>query len=230
MKLISANLDHLQCLGWDTLQIADAMLALDRTSFPDAPDALLGTPDQWAPILSSQPECWSVLITPSHELVAYWHMAPIARNTFARVIDGAILDADLGLKDMLNIRHPQWGFLYLDSFTIHPAHLADATARLLMRELLRQLEHLARIGVFFESMSIRAYSPRTLQFCMDHGWSIAGPPDERQGQMLRMDTQPLPSLPWAKRFRALGDLYDHAWRRRLSLARNGRDGDLTDIV
>lgn len=230
MRLISANLDDLKRLGWDVTRIADAMLALDKKSFPEAPVALLGTPDQWTPILLYQPECWGVLITPSHELIAYWHMTPIDHNTFIRVIDGTVLDADLGMNDILNIRLPQWGFLYLDSFTIHPDYLADTTAWRLMREWLRQLEHLARIGVFFESLSIRAYSPHTLHFCIDHGWSKAGPNDERHGQMLRMDTEPLPALPWARRFRALGELYDHAWQTRLLLGRKGRQRHLTDII
>ena len=207
MNVRSATYQDLISRGWPMENILGEMLRLDRLCIHHIPDQLVGTVAQWSRIYADFPETWRAMVTSDNEIVAYWHFASVGESIFHRLSKGELLDANLDRGALVNFMAPAHHFMYLTSFSVHPAYRSPRMFWLLLSAWMAAIKDLAVRGVFFRSLVVHAVTDDARELCLHTKMNCQGPHPIGIGSIYTLNFMPPPDMRWLRHFPELVRLY-----------------------
>ncbi len=128
---------------WRRLQL-DLRRLLERTGFVAKDPGDEGTAEQWALIFERHPQTWRMILDSADQIVAYWHVAPLNNEDYARLIAGHY-KAGMVTYDKLTLFESKSGIynLFFVITVIREQYRTNAVRRLLFRSFFDVLDRLA---------------------------------------------------------------------------------------
>lgn len=172
-RLVLAGWNDVIAWGWSFEKLLETLIALDYETTENLNERRVGTAAQWAPIFRKNPASWAMLVTPSKEIVGYWVMVPLGRDLYGRARAGELDDSAIHGDDVSLLEVPG-DYLGYFSMICCREQYRHPGAPMLFRQLFRNMESLAEVGIFIEEICCNAYSDVGLSLCKDLGLDHLG--------------------------------------------------------
>lgn len=114
-----------------------------------------------------------MLVAPSKEIVGYWALIPLVKDLYCKARAGKLDDSAIYGDDVILLEVPgdYLGYVTMICCREQYRHLGAA---MLFRQLFRNMESLAEVGIFIEEICCNAYSPVGVTLCEHLGLDPLG--------------------------------------------------------
>ncbi len=154
--------------GWTVERLLDVLISLDYELIAGIDERHEGSAAQWAPVFLKNPDGWRVVSTSDREIQGYWSLVPLRSETFARATAGELFDGSI-TKDSVHALELPGDYLgYLPMIALRKEWRSAGSAMMFL-SLIRSLERLAEVGIFFRELCVNACTPDAIRLCDDLG-------------------------------------------------------------
>jgi hypothetical protein len=189
-ELHIADIQNVTDWGWSGAQLLDRLIALDYELFSELTPEHEGHVSQWAPVFVDHPDTWRLLITPSNEIIGYWHFVPLFPDDLDSAIAGTLMDGEITTDRVRVFELPGTYSIYFVSFGLLPRYRRTKGYKLLLDSLFDVLLDLAKSGIFVDRVCANAFSTSGEAMCKTFGMTFV----QSHAQRGRVYTTTMPEL------------------------------------
>jgi hypothetical protein len=157
--------------GWSGEQLLERLIALDYQIMDGLTPEHEGEIAQWAPVFMDHPETWRLLVTPSHDIVGYWHFVPLFRADFDKACRGELRDSEITTDRVRVFELPGTYAAYAVTFGLLPRYRRTKAYKLLLDSFFDVLLGLGNDGIFLSEICTNAFSKSGEAMCKTFSFS-----------------------------------------------------------
>ncbi len=170
-ELHVADLRSVTDWGMSGEQLLDRLIDLDYQMFAGLTPEQEGHTAQWAPVFMDHPDTWRLLITPTNEIVGYWHFVPLFDEDFDLAVRGLLHDSEITPDRIRLFELPGRYPIYFVSFGLLPRYRRTKAYKLLLESLFDVVRGLAADGIVIDQVCANAFTPSGEAMCKTFGMS-----------------------------------------------------------
>jgi hypothetical protein len=168
-ELHIADITDVSRWGWNGHQLLEKLISIDYETLDNLTPEHEGHASQWTPVFMDHPDTWRLLVTPSNEIVGYWHFVPLFDDDFRCALNGELADSQITTDRIRIFEFPGDYPIYFVSFGLLSTLRRTKAYKLLLNSLFDVIHDLARDGIFINQICANAFSPSGESMCKTFG-------------------------------------------------------------
>lgn len=217
-----ADIDDIRNWKWTGVKFLKKLIELDLATMEADPNGTPidshheGTPDQWAPVFTCNPNTWSLVVNGKQEVLGYWHFVALNDSDFQLAKEGQLHDSSITSDsiepiDTDGVPIPGIYNLYFVFIGTKDSFMGYGKWRLaLLNDFQEELAALADQGVFFREICANAVTKKSETLCRAKGLTPGPEHASGRGRIYSASLIPWPENMKHRLFEGIRERYEEA--------------------